>query len=62
MCQGFTSPLDTADHLDPEIIANPYPSYHWLRSEDPVHWNEGLQTWTLTRYADVLEALRDRQL
>ena len=62
MCQEFTSPFDTADRLDPEIIANPYPSYHRLRSEDPVHWNDGLQAWSLTRYTDVLEALRDRRL
>ncbi len=62
MSQQFTSPFDTSGRLDPEIIANPYPSYHQLRSEDPVHWNEGLQAWDLTRYADVLEALRDRRL
>ncbi len=62
MCQEFTSPFDTADRLDPDIIANPYPSYDRLRSEDPVHWNDGLQAWSLTRYTDVLEALRDRQL
>ena len=62
MTQEFTSPHDVYGRLDPEIIANPYPSYHQLRTEDPVHWGEGRQGWLLTRYADVLEALRDRRL
>ena len=62
MAQQFTSPFDTANPLDPEVIANPYPYYHQLRAQDPVHWNEPLQRWTLTRYADVLEAFRDRRL
>jgi len=62
MTQGFTSPLDVAGPLAPEINANPYPSYHQLRTEDPVHWSEGRQGWFLTRYTDVWEALRDRRL
>ncbi len=43
-------------------LANPYPDYHQLRAEDPVHRHEGLGIWLLTRYSDVLEALRDRRL
>ena len=62
MSQEFTSPFDRSDRLDPEIIANPYPSYHELLARDPVHWSEERQGWFLTRYADVLEALRDRRL
>jgi hypothetical protein len=25
--------------LDPEVLVNPYPLYHRLRTEDPVHWD-----------------------
>src|SRR5690242_1522471 len=40
--------------LDPEVLANPYPLYHRLRSEDPVHWDPYLHVWVVTRYEDVL--------
>ena len=31
-------------------LANPYPLYHQLRSEDPVHWSDRANSWILTRY------------
>jgi cytochrome P450 len=40
--------------LDPEVLANPYPLYQRLRSEDPVHWDPYLHAWVVTRYADVV--------
>lgn len=40
--------------LDPEVLANPYPLYHRLRTEDPVHWDPYLHAWVVTRYADVV--------
>src|ERR1051326_5076699 len=43
--------------LDPEVVANPYPLYHRLRREDPVHWDPFLHKWVVTRYADVLTVL-----
>jgi len=43
--------------LDPEVLANPYPLYHKLRSEDPVHWDPFLHAWLVTRYADVVQVL-----
>jgi pimeloyl-[acyl-carrier protein] synthase len=43
--------------LDPEVLANPYPLYHRLRTEDPVHWDPYLHAWVVTRYADVIEVL-----
>jgi cytochrome P450 len=40
--------------LDPDVLANPYPLYHRLRNEDPVHWDVFLHAWVVTRYADVV--------
>jgi pimeloyl-[acyl-carrier protein] synthase len=40
--------------LDPEVLANPYPLYHRLRSEEPVYWDAFLHAWVVTRYADVV--------
>jgi pimeloyl-[acyl-carrier protein] synthase len=45
--------------LDPEVLANPYPLYHELRTLDPVHWDIFLHAWVVTRYADVIQVLRD---
>jgi len=47
--------------MDPAFIEDPYPTYHLLRSEDPVHHNP-LGFWVLTRYDDVVAALRDPRL
>jgi cytochrome P450 len=44
--------------LDPEVLANPYPLYHRLRSEDAVHWDHFLHTWVVTGYADVITVLQ----
>lgn len=54
-----TVPLSITDALHPEHIANPYPLYHQLRSDDPVRWDEGAKSWVVTRYVEVFEALRD---
>lgn len=40
--------------LDPDVLANPYPLYDRLRTEDPVHWDPYLHTWVVTRYDDVV--------
>src|ERR1700730_8422988 len=45
--------------LDPNVLADPYPLYHRLRREDPVHWDPFLHSWVVTRYADVVRVLRD---
>ncbi len=44
--------------LDPEVVANPYPLYARLRSEDPVHWDPFLHAWVVTRYGDVITVLQ----
>ena len=43
--------------LEPDVLADPYPLYHKLRTEDPVHWDRFLHTWVVTRYPDVLTVL-----
>ncbi len=49
--------LSLTQLLDPEILADPYPLFHRLRSEDPVHWDPFLHAWVVTRYADVVNVL-----
>jgi cytochrome P450 len=48
----------TYNPLDPEHRRDPYPRYHALRAEDPVHWSDLFQGWVLTRHADVVAVLR----
>ena len=43
--------------LDPEVLADPYPLYARLRTEDPVHWDPFLHAWVVTRYNDVQRVL-----
>jgi len=43
--------------LDPAVLANPYPLFHRLRTEDPVHWDPFLHAWVVTRYKDVVTVL-----
>jgi cytochrome P450 len=46
------------DPSDAAVLADPYPTYERLRSEDPVH-QTALGLWVLTRYEDVALVLRD---
>jgi cytochrome P450 len=45
--------------LDPEVLANPYPLFRRLRTEDPVHWDPFIHAWVLTRYTDVVTVLHN---
>ena len=47
--------------LDPAFLADPYPTYAALRTQDPVHQNPMLQGWVLTRYDDCIQTLRDHE-
>ena len=42
-----------------EHTEDPYPGYAWMRAHDPVHHNATLDVWFLTKYDDVLSALKD---
>ena len=50
-------PLSLYHLLDPEVLANPYPLFRRLRTEDPVHWDPFLHAWVVTRYQDVVTVL-----
>lgn len=50
------------DPRDAVVIADPYPALARLRMADPVHWNERLGGWMLTRYEDIRRSLRDPRL
>ena len=45
--------------IDPDCLADPFPSYRRLRDQDPVHWHEALGAWLVTRYDDCVSVLSD---
>ena len=51
------------ENCDPTLpgYSDPYPYYHWLRSNDAVHFSEFMQGWVLTRHADAVAYLKDRR-
>lgn len=55
-------PLSSYTLADPEVIRNPYPYYERLRAEDPVHFDEGIKTWLVTRHADIVAVARDTEV
>jgi cytochrome P450 len=59
-----TVPLPSALGLDlgaPALRADPYPTWDWLRVNDPVH-RTAHRSFLLARYEDCSAALRDRRL
>ncbi len=50
------------DPFNPEVIADPYPFYARLRDEHPVHYNERMDFYVLSRYDDIFRALRKPQI
>ncbi len=47
------------DPYDYAFQDDPYPTYRWLREEDPVHHAVADDIWVISRHADVFAALRD---
>jgi cytochrome P450 len=58
---SLTTDLDYLAFCE-ERLQDPYPLYHRLRTEDPVHYCEPMNLWLVTRYEDVLAGLRDPRL
>jgi cytochrome P450 family 130 len=52
----------TYDPLDPDVLADPYSAYAWLRDHDPVHHHPADHRapafWVLSRFEHVWDAVR----
>ncbi len=44
---------------DPDTIKDPYDYYQRLRNEDPVHFDEKLGAWLVTKHKDIVAVARD---
>ena len=51
-----------ADLSNTAVLADPHSIFHRMREEVPVHYSRALRAWIVTRYQDVLGALRDPRL
>lgn len=45
--------------LDLIAAEDPYPTYRWMRDNQPAHYSEVEDIWVLSRYEDVANAFRD---
>src|SRR5581483_956367 len=55
-------PIDTMigyNPFDPAVMADPYPYFAQLRAEAPVHYVEAAQIHAISRYEDVIAALKN---
>lgn len=46
------------DPYDYAFQEDPYPTYRRCRDEDPLHHNQDLDLWVITRHADIQHAIR----
>src|SRR5688572_6771376 len=53
MSLSMNETLSLSNLQRPEVRANPYPFYNQLRVADPLHWDEEMGFWVLTRYRDI---------
>jgi cytochrome P450 len=61
MAMPADEPVRSFDLNDPEICANPYPAYRWLRENAPVYHLPGTSMWVLSRYQDIDRVLHDHE-
>jgi cytochrome P450 len=54
--------MNQYDLDSPEFLANPYPVYDQLRSNDPIYWSAENNYWMLTRYADIASLVQDEHV
>ena len=49
------------DLLAPELYAgDPYPTYAWMRANEPVYWDEVNELWGIARYDDIVRIEKDK--
>lgn len=58
MKEGLGRAIELPQLFGAEMHENPYPVYQRLRETDPMHWDDTLKAWVLTRYDDVAWALK----
>ena len=54
--------ITSYDPWAPEVLTDPYPFYAWLRANAPAYHVVDHDIWVVTRYDDVLRAVRDPQV
>ncbi len=50
------------DILDPHFYDDPWDAYRWLRTNDPVHWDERNGLWVVSKHEDVVHISRHTEL
>lgn len=55
----MTTAQQAPDILSPAFAADPYASYRVMREQYPLIWHEGMQSYIVSRYADVEKAFKD---
>ena len=53
--------LSLSNLLREDVRANPYLFYEQLREQDPIHWDEEMGFWTLTRHDDIAALYTDER-
>ena len=49
------------DLLAPELYGgDPYPTYAWMRANEPVYWDEVNELWGIARYDDIVRIEKDK--
>ena len=50
---------ESYDPWSPDVLADPYPHYAWLRNNAPAYHVAEHDIWVISRYADVIASVRD---
>src|SRR5256885_15402788 len=50
------------DPFSPDVIANPYPWYDWLRTDEPCRHVQERDIYVISRYDDVVAAARNHEV